>query len=234
MIGVAIPAHDEAAHIAAAVAAVQAAADHPALQGEAVEIVVVADACSDGTATSAAAQGAHTLSLAHRNVGRARQAGAELLLARGARWLAFTDADSLVADDWLAAQLGLGAQAVCGCVWVRDWSAHGVLAERLARAFESQYRPVDGHRHIHGANLGMAADAYRLAGGFAPLCSSEDVALVQALQSAGVAVVFSALPRVWTSARVDARAPGGFGEALRNMSQALVRPALVPSAPRAV
>lgn len=230
MIGVAIPAHDEGAHIAAAVAAVQAAAQHPALRGEAVEIVVVADACSDGTAACAAAQGAHTLALAHRNVGQARQAGAELLLARGARWLAFTDADSLVAEDWLAAQLGLGAQAVCGCVWVRDWSAHGALAERLARAFESQYRPVEGHRHIHGANLGMTAEAYRLAGGFAPLCSSEDVALVQALQAAGVNVVFSAQPRVWTSARMDPRAPAGFGEALRSMSQALVLSGLGPRA----
>ena len=230
MIGVAIPAHDEGAHIAAAVAAVQAAAQHPALRGEAVEIVVVADACSDGTAACAAAQGAHTLALAHRNVGQARQAGAELLLARGARWLAFTDADSLVAEDWLAAQLGLGAQAVCGCVWVHDWSAHGPLAERLARAFESQYFPVEGHRHIHGANLGMTAEAYRLAGGFAPLCSSEDVALVESLQAAGVAVVFSAQPRVWTSARVDARAPAGFGEALRSMSQALVLSGLGPRA----
>lgn len=228
MIGVAIPAHDEGAHIAAAVAAVQAAARHPALQGEAVEIAVVADACSDATAANAAAQGAHTLSLAYRNVGQARQAGAELLLARGARWLAFTDADSLVAPDWLAAQLALGARAVCGCVWVRDWSAHGALAERLARAFDSQYFPVEGHRHIHGANLGMTAEAYRLAGGFAPLPSSEDVALVVSLQAAGVDVVFSAQPRVWTSARVDARAPGGFGQALRSMSQALVRPGLEP------
>lgn len=234
MIGVAIPAHDEAAHIAAAVAAVQAAALHPDLQGEPVEVVVVADACSDGTAASAAALGARTLALAHRNVGLARQAGAALLLDRGARWLAFTDADSLVADDWLAAQLGLRAEAVCGCVWVRDWSVHGALAERLARAFDSQYRPVDGHRHIHGANLGMSAEAYRLAGGFAPLRSSEDVALVRALEAAGVPVVFSAKPRVWTSARTEPRAPGGFGEALRSMSQALAPPALVPVGPRAV
>jgi glycosyltransferase involved in cell wall biosynthesis len=234
VIGVAIPAHEERAHIAAAVAAVQVAARHPALQGEAVEIVVVADACSDGTAACAAAQGAHTLSLTHRNVGQARQAGAELLLARGARWLAFTDADSLVADDWIAAQLGVGAQAVCGCVWVRDWSAHGALAGRLARAFDHHYRPVDGHRHIHGANLGMTAEAYRLAGGFAPLRSSEDVALVQALEDAGVPVVFSARPRVWTSARTDPRAPGGFGVALRSMSQALVLPPGAPVGPRAV
>ena len=231
MIGVVIPAHDEASHIGAAVAAVQRAASHPALAGEDVTIVVVADHCSDDTAAQAAACGAQTLVLSARNVGKARHAGAEPLLAAGARWLAFTDADSTVADDWLAAQLGLQREAVCGCVWVADWSVHGEQAAALAHAFAAEYRPVEGHRHIHGANLGLSAAAYRRCGGFPALDSSEDVALVQALEAAGIDIAYSALPRVWTSARLDHRAPLGFGDALRRLSSALQLPLALPFTP---
>lgn len=230
MIGVVIPAHNEAQRIGRAVAAVQRAARHPGLASEAVALIVVADACDDDTRACAAALGADTLALTARNVGLARAAGARRALRRGARWLAFTDADSAVADDWLAAQLALDCQAVCGCVWVDDWDAHGGQADALARAFDAHYRPVDGHRHIHGANLGVSAQAYRQVGGFAPLDSSEDVALVAALQAAGVEVVFSAAPRVWTSARTDHRAPLGFGDALRRMSDGLRGPVLPAAA----
>jgi len=229
VIGVVIPAHDEEARIGAALASVLAAALHPALDGEAVHVVVVADACADATAKAAAQAGVDVVEVPHRNVGRARSIGADLLLGRGARWLAFTDADSTVAEDWLAQQLALGAQAVCGCVWVEDWAVHGAHAARLAEAFRAGYSHADGHRHVHGANLGMSAQAYRKAGGFAPLRSDEDVALVRALGLAGVDVVYSAAPRVVTSARADHRAPWGFGASLVMQARGLQEePAPVP------
>ena len=53
-----------------------------------------------------------------------------------------------------------------------------------------------------------------LVGGFAPLASSEDVALVQALEDVGASIAWSAAPRVVTSARRQFRAPGGFGATL--------------------
>ncbi|HUD32119.1 MAG TPA: glycosyltransferase family 2 protein, partial [Variovorax sp.] len=67
---------------------------------------------------------------------------------------------------------------------------------------------------IHGANLGVSAEAYERVGGFRPLACSEDVALVEALQASGARIAWSAAPRVTTSARADARARGGFGDTL--------------------
>ena len=126
---------------------------------------------------------------------------------RGARWIACTDADTVVAPDWLAAQLGLDADVVCGTVSVDDWSHHGPAVRRL---YSENYLDADGHRHVHGANLGIATHAYERAGGFLPFAFDEDVALVRALQAIGANIAWSAAPRVTTSARAESRAPSGF------------------------
>ena len=47
-------------------------------------------------------------------------------------------------------------------------------------------------RHIHGANLGISAAAYRAAGGFAALKLGEDVALVSSLLARKADVRFAA------------------------------------------
>lgn len=226
MIGIVIPAHNEAGLVSESLAAASLAASHPALNGEAVEIAVVLDACSDGTADIVSRWPVHGLAVNFRNVGAARAAGAQHLLDRGARWLAFTDADSRVGADWLVEQLRPGADAVCGTVCVEDWSDHQTYAARLQEHFLRTYADADGHRHIHGANLGVTAAAYRSVGGFAPLASSEDVALVEALEKAGARIVWSAAPRVTTSARRVARAPAGFAAALCLAAHALWLPAL--------
>jgi glycosyltransferase involved in cell wall biosynthesis len=216
MIGIVIPAHNEEQLIRSCLAAVQRAAQHVALRGERVETVVVLDACTDATCAAATAAGAMTLTLQARNVGMARAAGAQAMLARGARWLAFTDADTVVSEGWLASQLALEADVVCGTVCVHDWSPHGANAELLKVHFSETYSDHDDHRHVHGANLGVSAEAYREVGGFRHLVCGEDQALVAALVAAGREVAWSSLPRVVTSARVDARAPGGFAGALLN------------------
>lgn len=216
MLGIVIPAHNEENDIARCVGAARLAASHPALAGEAVEVLVVLDSCTDATAVLAAQAGAHTLSMRARNVGTARAMGAEALLARGARWLAFTDADTVVSPGWLADQLSLDAEAVCGSIGVDDWSPHGAHAALLKAHFLETYTDADGHHHIHGANLGVSADAYRRVGGFPHLTCSEDVAFVRALEAAGIQIAWSARPRVATSARREARAEGGFADALLN------------------
>ena len=211
MIAVVIPAHNEAELAGACVASVQAAGKAPELNGEQVIVVVVADSCTDTTSEIAGALGAIGIVVNVCNVGIARAVGATKALEAGARWLAFTDADSVVARDWLAAQLRQQSDAVCGTVAIDDWGDYG---DAMRSHYALTYNDHDGHRHVHGANLGVCAIAYRRAGGFPPLRSSEDVALVDALIAVGANVTWSAAPRVVTSARRNFRAPDGFGATL--------------------
>lgn len=222
MIGIVIPAHNEERYLDACLHSARIAAADPALRGEAVHLAVALDSCTDGSRAIVERHAAiddgrclvDWLALRARNVGLARAAGARHLLARGARWLAFTDADTEVSAQWLSAQLLLNVDVVCGTVTVGDWTPHRHNAELLRQHFHGRYTDADGHQHIHGANLGVAADAYLRAGGFAPLTCSEDVALVAALKRAGARFAWSAAPRVTTSARTDAKARGGFGDTL--------------------
>lgn len=215
MIGICIPAHNEEQHIDACVQAVLRAARHPELRAETVRIVVVLDHCVDGTAERLRHHPVHCLAIDARNVGVARARGARHLLRAGARWLAFTDADTRVSPRWLVDQLSLNAEVVCGTVGVSGWSEHGVHAQHARQAFERAYQDKDGHRHVHGANLGVAARAYRRIGGFDALPCSEDQALVDRLQQGGARIAWSSLPRVVTSARPHSRVDGGFASALR-------------------
>lgn len=223
MIGVVIPVHNEEDYLRACLASVRLAVTHPDLPAEEVRVLAVLDACSDASRHIAQGLDIEYLTIDSRNVGLARAAGAAALMQAGARWLAFTDADSVVAPTWLATQLALAAQqqadAVCGTVAVDDWSVHGERASFLRRHFQATYFDRDQHRHIHGANLGMSAAAYRLAGGFAPLACGEDVALVQALLACGARISWSAVPRVTTSSRVASHARGGFGDTLSAVAQ---------------
>jgi len=173
--------------------------------------VVVLDTCSDDTESMAAQAGATTIAIHALNVGAARAYGARWAIDRGARWLAFTDADTVVEPGWISAQLQMGSDAVCGTVAVRDWGSYG---EFTRRRYEATYNDAENHRHVHGANLGVSTRAYLAAGGFPSLESSEDVALVEALQTSGASLAWSALPRVFTSAQRVFRAPRGFGATL--------------------
>lgn len=214
VIGIIVPAHNEEEQIEDCLRSLARASAHPDLAGEAVQIIVVLDACSDRTGAKARGAGAITGDITARNVGLARQKGANMALAAGARWLAFTDADSVVASDWLVSQLSLGADAVCGTVAIEDWGAYG---ERMHRHFQLTYTDADGHAHVHGANLGVSAAAYQTAGGFIGLESSEDVALVEALRASGAKIAWSRQPRVVTSVRPNYKAPGGFGATLEKI-----------------
>jgi len=223
MLGIVVPAHNEEAYLPRCLAALQTAASHPALGGEPVLIHIVLDDCDDGSEDilkrwQMRQRLVHvqvTVSYSQidkRKVGAARAAGADRLVRLGARWLAFTDADTEVSPGWLVEQLALEVDVVCGSVAVDDWSPHAGHAALLRTHFSENYNDRDGHRHIHGANLGVSAAAYIEAGGFESVPCHEDVYLVAALERIGARFAWSAAPRVVTSARTDARARGGFGD----------------------
>ena len=225
MIGVVIPAHNEEHHITACLTSILFAAEHPALTGQPVSVVVVLDDCSDQTEQVVSAHGVGLITVSFQNVGKARATGAEHLLAAGAKWLAFTDADTVVPYDWLARQVEFKADAVCGTVKVDSWSNHGNL---VRSKYMECYQLIENHRHIHGANLGLSAEAYRNAGGFQHLTAHEDVHLVADLKRVGAHIIWTATNPVITSARKDYKCRGGFGEYLVNLGSSLGLPALDP------
>lgn len=217
MIGVIVPAHNEARVIDHCLASIAVAAAHPGLDGEPVLVVVALDDCSDATAARCAGHGVMTVTLDARCVGVARAAAASCALAHGARWIASTDADTSVPADWLWRQVSCGADAFCGVVEVVDWLDY---PEAVRVAFNRHGEVVqDGHRHIHGANMGFSAAAYLAAGGFPALATSEDVALVAALTDTQARLAWLAQPAVVTSARRTARAPLGFSSFLRALER---------------
>jgi glycosyltransferase involved in cell wall biosynthesis len=223
MIGVVIPAHNEECHITACLSSVLSAAAHPALARRKITVVVVLDDCSDRTGEIVLALGVSGVNVCFKNVGRARATGANYLLDAGAQWLAFTDADTVVPQDWLARQIEFGADAVCGTVVVDSWEEHGEL---VRSKYMEHYQFVENHRHIHGANLGLSAEAYRKAGGFQHFAAHEDVHLVANLERIAAQIVWTATNPVVTSARRNFKCHGGFGEYLAKLGISLGMPVL--------
>lgn len=221
VVGVVVPAHDEQQLLPACLASVRVAARHPALRHVQVRLVPVLDTCSDDSGELAPG----ALEVRARNVGVARAAGfAAVLRAEAGRpahelWLASTDADSVVPPDWLAEQLRLaahGAEVVAGTVRVHDWSQQ---PEAVRHRFACTYGAPDrGHRHVHGANLGMSGAAYLDAGGVPPLALAEDQALVDALRLRTHRLVATGRIPVTTSARRESRTAGGFADHLRALT----------------
>ncbi|MCO7614533.1 glycosyltransferase family 2 protein [Pseudomonas chlororaphis] len=214
MIGVVIPAHNEESFIASCLRSVIDATRHPALDEE-VQVLVVLDSCTDRTSQIVGDFGVTALVVNGRNVGQARCAGARYLIDRGARWLAFTDADTVVSPEWITRQVQLEVDAVCGTVNVDSWEAH---SEAVRSKYESLYTPIEGHRHIHGANLGVCSYAYLQAGGFKHLEAHEDVNLVQDLERSGARIVWTASNSVITSARKESKCREGFGDYLISLA----------------
>lgn len=224
-LAVVVPANDEEALIGECLTAIRAAVRRAReLDDLRMLVIIVLDACTDATAAVVAQYPeVDAITVDFRNVGAARAAGIEHALAMTTAapehtWIANTDADSRVPEQWVLTHLALareGAGLVLGSIrpdprdlsteQYRAWE-HRAAAERSAGA-----SPV----RIHGANLGVRADAYLAVGGFAPLAVGEDVELTRAVRERGERVVVSDVSWVQTSARTRGRAPGGFAEYVR-------------------
>ncbi|MCF5935113.1 glycosyltransferase family 2 protein, partial [Xanthomonas perforans] len=152
----------------------------------------------------------------------ARAAAASKAIALGADWLAVTDADSRVPADWLVEQRRADADVFCGVVQVEDWLDY---SDEMRCRFEQTEATGQGHGRIHGANLGVSTALYQQCGGFSALTCSEDVALVHALQAINASIAWSPRSVVWTSARRQARAIGGFSDFLKQLEASTCVPA---------
>ena len=154
-------------------------------------------------------------------VGVARAAAARTALGQREQktsktWLANTDADCCVPPQWLTDQLELaesGSEAVAGIIDVDSFEEH---EEFVPQRFRSTYllHPDGTHPHVHGANLGVRADAYLRAGGWADLRTAEDHDLWSRLAACGARRLSPSHVRVLTSGRRVGRAPMGFAGAL--------------------
>lgn len=214
---VVVPAHDEEERLPRCLQSLAFAARRVPVP---VRVVVVLDACTDRSA-GVVTPGALSVVVSHHNVGAARAAGFAAARIDAGTWCASTDADTVVGPTWLQAQLrhaARGVDVLVGTVRTMGWSEHPV---GLRAAFDAGYTQADGHRHVHGANLGVSGRAYTDLGGFAGMGLHEDVDLVRRAMTAGLVVHWSADPIVFTSARTSARAPGGFATHLSTLAAAL-------------
>ncbi|MDQ0744058.1 glycosyltransferase involved in cell wall biosynthesis [Clavibacter sp. B3I6] len=213
-VAVVIPARDEEALVGRCLASVEAAAVRARAAGIRVHVVLVADDCRDRTAEVARAAGVEVIESSAGRVGAARARGVAAALAAwdgpdDELWIACTDADSVVPAAWITSQLELadgGADVVVGTVRPEL----DALSPAQISAWRATRVPGEANGHVHGANLGVRADAYLRAGGFPEVAEHEDVDLVARLRRTGVAITASAAGEVLTSGRRDGRTPGGY------------------------
>ena len=159
-----------------------------------------------------------------RGPGAARAAAVDAGLASCATppeavWLASTDADCVVDDDWLVTQLAhaaAGRDAVAGVVRLDPSGPARLLAE-----FAATYPVgVDTHRHVHAANLGVRAAAYVDVDGWSRhAVVGEEHNLWRRLRQAGHRVAHPVDVGVTTSARTHSRVIGGFASSLARLEK---------------
>lgn len=239
---VVVPAHDEAELLDACLHALTRAVDHAhaAYPDVIIAAVVVLDACTDDSEAVARRWPLEIVVTDAGRVGTARRVGIRHALdaldtapeesgkgtgaTPAATWIATTDADSTVPENWLTHQLDLmsdGADLVLGTV--RPDFAD--LSERHVAYWTSTHTRGMPPGNVHGANLGLRASTYLAAGGFPDLAEHEDAELVRAAVARGAAVRATDENEVVTSGRFAGRTPGGYAMFLRDVDERLTRAA---------
>ncbi len=146
--------------------------------------------------------------------------------------IACTDADTVVAPDWLAAQLravSKGARAIGGRIELAD---DGSLPERVLRRHAEEGRrrherllsdPTGEAQHwqFSGASMTLTAAVYKQVGGLEPLTALEDEQLETVLRHHDVPIHRLLSVRVTTSPRLVGRATRGLSNDLAKVARSL-------------
>ncbi|MGC1209124.1 MAG: glycosyltransferase [Ornithinimicrobium sp.] len=222
---VAIPVRNEEELLSGCLNAVRTAVNTLAMVHPHVHAVVsvALDGCTDGSSRILTDAGVHAVQLRRVGVGRSRDAAAQSGLAslgnpqESRTWLACTDADSLVPSNWLVRQLiwaDSGKDMVLGTV-----EPFGLQDPEILAAWQRRHRLVEGHSHVHGANLGVRASTWRAVGGFGHRTAHEDVTLAAKVRARSASWVATDTIRVRTSGRMSGRAVSGFAEYLSELGE---------------
>ena len=187
-----VPAHNEARLLPRTLASLHAAARILAL---AHEIIVVDDDSDDGTGAIAQAAGATVATVRHRQIARARNAGARL--ASGGI-LVFVDADTTVDACVLRATLAAIAKGAVGGGALLRFDRPLPASGRLAEAALALTMKLTGL--AAGACVFCTREAFDAVGGFdETLFATEELTLSRALRRRGPFVILR--ERVVTSGR---------------------------------
>lgn len=188
-------------------------------------MVVVADRCTDETAARARRaleSFGEVIECDAGSPGTARRIGAAAAMrAFGAKeprhiWLANTDADSHVPENWISTHLehaDENASAVAGIVRLDTLDLRPDVERLYTRTYE--LRSDGTHQHVHGANFGVRGDAYLDVGGWSDATVAEDHCLWGRLMRRGWRLKSPVASVVSTSGRLEGRARGGFADTLR-------------------
>jgi hypothetical protein len=247
-VAIAVPAANEAEHVLPCVSALLRQ-QHTA-PGTAISVHVLANNCSDGTADVLRERFGDrpdlriaevTLLVGNAHAGWARRLAMDLAadaLGDPSDLLLSTDADTIVADDWVRRMLpyfNQGYDAVAGQAILPASSLGGLrpdhrqrlilvrkyqllldyLRRRHAAPADAGPDPAPDHSYEGGASIGLTLGMYRAIGGCPPLPVGEDRALFQAVRDGGGAIRHAGDVKVYTSGRLAGRAPGGMADTIR-------------------
>jgi GT2 family glycosyltransferase len=241
---VVVPARDEEDLIASCLLAL---ATQTGVASDEYEVLLVLDHCTDRTKERAGEianshprlrlrflDGPGEGSGAARRVGMDAACARLLGLNRPHGLIACTDADTVVAPDWLDVQLRAvagGARAIGGRIELADDGSlpHGVgrrhaLQGRLRHdRLLSEPGPTGKTQHwqFSGASLALTARTYRQVGGLEPLIDLEDEHLEAVLRENGIPIDRLLSVKVTTSPRLQGRATRGLSHDLARIARSL-------------
>ena len=230
-----VPARDEEDLVASSL---RALATQTRVEPHEYEVLLVLDRCTDATAERATEVAEahpwlelHFLDGPGLGSGHARGVGMDAAcerlmgLGRPNGLIASTDADTVVARDWLDAQLGAaerGALAIGGRIELDDGSLPHLVRWHAERGRRRHHRVLSDpdtlgtaeHWQFSGASLALKAETYARVGGLEPRATLEDERLEQVLREQNIPIERLLSVRVTTSSRLEGRASRGLAHDL--------------------